>query len=194
MPDPQILQLDDDFTLVKRFVDGQESAFNQLVVRHKEMVRSIIYITVNHADYIDDIAQDVFVKIYKNLKHFRYESQFSTWVYRITINKCKDHLRKLKIRRMFLPISDNFEKEDIINNHTETANTNEIVRNAISKLPEKLKIPLPLKDIEGFSYQEIADSVQCEIGTVKSRIFRAREKLKIILQPYKTEIFKWVKK
>ncbi|PJA98531.1 MAG: RNA polymerase subunit sigma-70 [Ignavibacteriales bacterium CG_4_9_14_3_um_filter_30_11] len=154
------------------------------------MVRSIIYITVNHADYIDDIAQDVFVKIYKNLKHFRYESQFSTWVYRITINKCKDHLRKLKIRRMFLPISDNFEKEDIINNHTETANTNEIVRNAISKLPEKLKIPLLLKDIEGFSYQEIADSVQCEIGTVKSRIFRAREKLKIILQPYKTEIFK----
>jgi len=190
VPDPQILQLDDDFTLVKRFVDGQESAFNQLVVRHKEMVRSIIYITVNHADYIDDIAQDVFVKIYKNLKHFRYESQFSTWVYRITINKCKDHLRKLKIRRMFLPISDNFEKEDIINNHTETANTNEIVRNAISKLPEKLKIHLLLKDIEGFSYQEIADSVQCEIGTVKSRIFRAREKLKIILQPYKTEIFK----
>jgi len=190
VPDPQILQLDDDFTLVKRFVDGQESTFNQLVVRHKEMVRSIIYITVNHADYIDDIAQDVFVKIYKNLKHFRYESQFSTWVYRITINKCKDHLRKLKIRRMFLPISDNFEKEDIINNHTETANTNEIVRNAISKLPEKLKIPLLLKDIEGFSYQEIADSVQCEIGTVKSRIFRAREKLKIILQPYKTEIFK----
>ena len=191
MPDPQILQLDDDFTLVKRFVDGQESAFNQLVVRHKEMVRSIIYITVNHADYIDDIAQDVFVKIYKNLKHFRYESQFSTWVYRITINKCKDHLRKLKIRRMFLPISDNFEKEDIINNHTETANTNEIVRNAISKLPEKLKIPLLLKDIEGFSYQEIADSVQCEIGTVKSRIFRAREKLKTILEPYKSEIFKW---
>ena len=194
MPDPQILKLDDDFTLVKRFVDGHESAFNQLVVRHKDMVRSIIYVTVNHSDYIDDIAQDVFVKIYKNLKHFRYESQFSTWVYRITINKCKDHLRKLKIRRMFLPIPDNFEKADITNNHTETANTNKIVRNAIAKLPEKLKIPLLLKDIEGFSYQEIADSVQCEIGTVKSRIFRAREKLKTILKPYKTEIFKWVKK
>ncbi|MCH8326743.1 MAG: hypothetical protein IIB83_09350 [Bacteroidetes bacterium] len=66
MPDPQILKLDDDFTLVKRFIDGEESAFNQLVVRHKERVRSIIYITVNHTDYIDDIAQDVFVKVYSN--------------------------------------------------------------------------------------------------------------------------------
>ena len=190
MPDPQILQLDDDFTLVKRFVDGHESAFNQLVSRHKDMVRSIIYVTVNHSDYIDDIAQDVFVKIYKNLKHFRYESQFSTWVYRITINKCKDHLRKMKIRRVFLPISDTFEQADKSYNHSETSNTKEVVRKAISKLPEKLKIPLLLKDIEGFSYQEIADSVQCEIGTVKSRIFRAREKLKTILEPYKSEIFK----
>lgn len=190
MPDPQILQLDDDFTLVKRFVDGQESAFNQLVSRHKDIVRSIIYVTVNHSDYIDDIAQDVFVKIYKNLKHFRYESQFSTWVYRITINKCKDHLRKIKVRRMFLPISDTFEQADTSSNNSETLNTKEVVRKAISKLPEKLKTPLLLKDIEGFSYQEIADSVQCEIGTVKSRIFRAREKLKTILEPYKSEIFK----
>ncbi|MCH7973919.1 MAG: sigma-70 family RNA polymerase sigma factor [Bacteroidetes bacterium] len=188
--DPQILKLDDDFTLVKRFIDGEESAFNQLVVRHKERVRSIIYTTVNHTDYIDDIAQDVFVKVYRNLNRFRFESQFSTWVYRITINKCKDHLRKIKVRKMFTPLMDSFDKADQFKNETEESNTSELVRNAISKLPEKLKMPLLLKDIEGFSYQEIAESVQCEIGTVKSRIFRAREKLKEFLMPYKTEIFK----
>lgn len=189
MPDPQILKLDDDFTLIQRFIDGEESVFNQLVARHKERVRSIIYITVNHRDYIDDIAQDVFVKIYRNLQHFRFEAQFSTWVYRITINKCRDHLRKIKLRRMFTPLLDSFDKADQFKNETEETNTSEIVRNAISKLPEKLKIPLLLKDIEGFSYQEIAESVQCEIGTVKSRIFRGREKLKEILKPYKAEIF-----
>jgi len=190
VPDPQILNLDDDFTLVKRFIEGEESAFNQLVARHKERVRSIIYITVNHTDYIDDIAQDVFIKVYKNLNHFRYESQFSTWIYRITVNKCRDHLRKIKLRKMFIPFADNFEKAEHINNKAEEKNTSEIVRVAISKLPEKLKIPLLLKDIEGFSYQEIAESVECEIGTVKSRIFRAREKLKKILKPYKSEIYK----
>ncbi|MCH7826896.1 MAG: sigma-70 family RNA polymerase sigma factor [Bacteroidetes bacterium] len=190
MPDPQILKLDDDFTLIKRFIDGEESVFNQLVLRHKVRVRNIIYITVNHTDYIDDIAQDVFVKIYRNLHNFRFDSQFSTWIYRITINKCKDHLRKIKVRRMFIPLIDSFDKAELFKNEIEISNTSELVRNAISKLPEKLKIPLLLKDIEGFSYQEIAESVQCEIGTVKSRIFRAREKLKKILMPYKTEIFK----
>ncbi|MCH8325662.1 MAG: sigma-70 family RNA polymerase sigma factor, partial [Bacteroidetes bacterium] len=109
---------------------------------------------------------------------------------RITINKCKDHLRKIKVRRMFIPLIDSFDKAELFKNEIEISNTSELVRNAISKLPEKLKIPLLLKDIEGFSYQEIAESVQCEIGTVKSRIFRAREKLKKILMPYKTEIFK----
>lgn len=190
VPDPQILKLDDDFTLVKRFIDGEESAFNQLVARHKERVRNIIYITINHAGFVDDIAQDVFVKVYRNLHHFRFESQFSTWIYRITINKCKDHLRKIKVRRMFIPLLDSFDKADQFKNETEESDTSEIVRNAISKLPERLKIPLLLKDIEGFSYQEIAESVECEIGTVKSRIFRAREKLKTFLMPYKTEIFK----
>ncbi len=190
MPDPQILKLDDDFTLVKRFIDGEESAFNQLVVRHKEKGRNIIYITINHADFVDDIAQDVFVKVYRNLHHFRFESQFSTWIYRITINKCKDHLRKIKVRRMFIPLMDSFDKADQFKNETEESDTSKVVRNAISKLPKKLRIPLLLKDIEGFSYQEIAESVECEIGTVKSRIFRAREKLKIFLMPYKTEIFK----
>ena len=95
---PRILELNDDFSLIKSFIEGDESTFKILVQRHKEKVRNIIYLTLNNTASVDDIAQDVFVTVYKNLKKFRFESQFTTWLYRITINKCKDHIRKMKIR------------------------------------------------------------------------------------------------
>ena len=184
---PQILNLDDDFSLIKRFIDGDESTFNLLVLRHKEKVRNIIYLTLNNHELVDDIAQEVFLTVYKNLKRFRFESQFTTWLYRVTINKCKDHLRKIKIRSIFTPLKD--EEEDFgYSTSPDEKDIAEIVRKAIDQLPEKLKIPLLLKDIEGLSYQEIAESIQCEIGTVKSRIFRAREGLRNILKPYESEL------
>lgn len=139
-------------------------------------------------DVIDDIAQDVFITVFKNLKHFRFESQFTTWLYRITVNKCKDYLRKKAVRRIFSPIKD--EEEDIASFRiNEDPDIKEIVRNAIAQLPDKLRIPLVLRDMEGFSYQEIAETLNCEIGTVKSRIFRAREALRKILEPLEKELF-----
>jgi RNA polymerase sigma-70 factor (ECF subfamily) len=183
----QILNLDDDFSLVKRFIDGDESAFALIVQRHKEKVRNIIYLTMNSSNAVDDIAQDVFLTVYRNLKNFRFESQFTTWLYRITVNKCKDYMRKIKIRNIFTPIKEAEEQtEDTIS--SESSDIAVLVHKAIAKLPEKLRIPLLLKDIEGMSYQEIAETVQCEIGTVKSRIFRAREGLKNILKPYEEEL------
>ena len=184
---PQILKLDDDFTLVKRFVDGDESTFRLLLQRHKEKVRNIVFLTIGESDVIDDISQEVFITVYKNLKNFRFESQFTTWLYRITVNKSKDYLRKKNIRRIFVPIKEasgvqNYESV------AEKRDTSKIVMDAISKLPNKLKVPLLLKDIEGFSYQEIAETTNCEIGTVKSRIFRAREGLKKILRPIESEL------
>ncbi len=184
---PQILNLDDDFSLIKRFIDGDESTFNTLILRHKEKVRNIIYMTLNNHELVDDIAQEVFLTVYKNLMRFRFESQFTTWLYRITINKCKDYLRKMKIRSIFQSFKDS-EEELGYSPSTDEADVSEIVREAIKKLPEKLRVPLLLKDIEGLSYQEIAESVQCEIGTVKSRIFRARESLKNILKPFEKEL------
>ena len=183
----QILNLDDDFSLVKRFIDGDESAFAVLVQRHKEKVRNIIYLTMSSSNSVDDIAQDVFLTVYRNLNNFRFESQFTTWLYRITVNKCKDYMRKIKIRNIFTPLKEAEEKTG----DTTTPESNDIsgiVHKAIGKLPEKLRVPLLLKDIEGMSYQEIAETVQCEIGTVKSRIFRAREGLKNILKPYEEEL------
>ena len=136
---------------------------------------------------MDDIAQEVFITVYRNLNQFKFQSQFTTWLYRVTVNKCKDHLRKMKIRKIFSPIKDS-EKEVGYNISIEETNAAELVQDAIKKLPDKLRIPLLLKDIEGFSYQEIAETVQCEIGTVKSRIFRAREGLKYLLKPYEQEL------
>jgi RNA polymerase sigma-70 factor (ECF subfamily) len=184
---PQILKLDDDFSLVKRFIEGDKSTFRILVQRHKEKVRNIIYLTIGNSNLVDDISQDVFITVYKNLKNFRFESQFSTWLYRITVNKCKDHLRKISVRRIFVPINNAEETtENSVN--AESNDISGIVNNAIQQLPARLRIPLVLKDIEGFSYQEIAESTSSELGTVKSRIFRAREALKKILEPMKSEL------
>jgi len=185
-PQPRIIELNDDFSLIKRFIDGDESTFKTLVQRHKEKVRNIIYLTISRTESVDDIAQEVFITVYKNLKHFRFESQFTTWLYRITVNKCKDHLRKMKIRGIFVPVKEN--EEPGYNHINDNIDVSEIVRKSINKLPEKLRTPLLLKDIEGFSYQEIADTVQCEVGTVKSRIFRAREGLRNMLKPYEKEL------
>ncbi|HQF42687.1 MAG TPA: sigma-70 family RNA polymerase sigma factor [Ignavibacteriaceae bacterium] len=187
MPQPQILSLDDDFSLIKSFIDGDESAFGELVKRHKEKVRNIIYLTLSNTNAIDDIAQEVFITVFKNLKSFRFESQFTTWLYRITINKCKDHLRKTKIRKIFLPLNDD-EEYNVLSSINENTDIKQIVRNAIASLPDKLRIPIMLKDLEGFSYQEIADTMNCEIGTIKSRIFRGRETLKNILKPIEKEL------
>lgn len=187
MQQPKILTLDDDFSLIKRFIDGEEAVFSELVKRHKEKVRNIIYVTLSNSNQVDDIAQEVFITVYRHLKNFRFESQFTTWLYRITINKCKDELRKKNVRRIFLSLKDE-EEEPVFESINEDTDIKHIVRNAISTLPDKLRIPLVLKDLEGFSYQEIAETTNCEIGTVKSRIFRARESLKKILKPLEHEL------
>jgi len=184
-----ILTLNDDFSLIKRFIDGDESVFKELVNRHKEKVRNLIFVTLNSPDMIDDLSQEVFISVFKKLDRFRFESQFTTWLYRITINKCRDHLRRVKIRSILSPLSAS--EAELSYSSTAVHDENEIqeiVRNGVAQLPEKLKTPLILKDFEGLSYQEIAETLGTEVGTIKSRIFRAREALKKILEPYKKEL------
>ncbi|MAT59976.1 MAG: RNA polymerase subunit sigma-70 [Ignavibacteriae bacterium] len=178
---------DDDSGLIQDFIDGDDHAFSKLVAKHKEKVRNLVYLTLGDTDAVDDISQDVFISVFHKLKDFRFESKFTTWLYRITVNKCRDHLRKKKVRSIFVPI-ENREHELKTSARQDNMDIPGLVRKAINKLPDKLKIPLVLRDIEGFSYKEIADQLECEVGTVKSRIFRARENLKFILEPYQKEM------
>lgn len=178
---------DDDFLLIEEFKAGKESAYTELVHKHKEKVRNLVYLTLGDVDYVDDISQDVFISIYHKLKEFRFESKFTTWLYRITVNKCRDYLRKKRVRSIFVEMKDSHYERGVRSN-SDTIDIPQLVRKAIAKLPEKLKVPLVLRDIDGFSYQEIADKLECEVGTVKSRIFRARESLKVLLAPYQKEL------
>lgn len=184
-----IFNLKDDFSLIKAFNEGDETAFNDIVNRHKEKVRNLIYLNLGSTSSIDDISQEVFLSVYRKLKQFRFQSQFTTWLYTITINKIRDHVRKQKIMSVFSAFSSD-DTENVVEpgSFKENFDVNEMVRDAVAKLPRKLKEPLILRDFEGMSYQEISDATGIEIGTIKSRIFRARESLKKMLQPWREEL------
>jgi len=172
-----------DEDLISQIIRGDKNQFRVLISRHKEKVRNLVYLTIGNADNVDDLAQEVFIKVYRKLDRFRGQSKFTTWLYRITVNHCKDELRKLKVRRIF-DVFDRKQHEDIhAIDGQDNFDTRERVRLALSKLPEKLRLPIVLKDIEGFGYQEIAGMLGCELGTVKSRIFRGRESLRQMLKP-----------
>jgi RNA polymerase sigma-70 factor (ECF subfamily) len=178
---------DEDFVLIRNFINGDETTFRTLVIKHKEKVRNLVFITLGDSEYVDDISQDVFISVYHKIGDFRFESKFTTWLYRITVNKCRDYLRKKKVRSIFVPIGDS-DREYPTGPFSENIDIPQLVQNAISKLPEKLKVPLVLRDIDGLSYKEIADQLGTEVGTIKSRIFRARENLKFLLEPYQKEL------
>jgi RNA polymerase sigma-70 factor, ECF subfamily len=178
---------DADFVLIHSFIEGNESTFRTLVIKHKEKVRNLVFITLGDAEFVDDISQDVFISVYHKLREFRFESKFTTWLYRITVNKCRDYLRKKRVRSIFVPIKET-DTDYGTGPFSENVDIPQLVRSAIDRLPEKLKIPLVMRDIDGLSYKEIADKLGTEVGTIKSRIFRARENLKVILEPYQKEL------
>lgn len=178
---------DEDFELIRSFAAGNESSFATLVIKHREKVRNLVFLTLGDAEFVDDVSQDVFISVFHKLKDFRFESKFTTWLYRITVNKCRDYLRKKKVRSIFVPIKDT-DTQYGSSTHSENIDVPQLVRGAIEKLPEKLRVPLIMRDIDGLSYKEIADQLDCEVGTVKSRIFRARESLKLLLEPYQKEL------
>lgn len=178
---------DEDFVLIRTFIKGDKSTFRTLVIKHKEKVRNLVFLTLGDVEFVDDISQDVFISVYHKLKDFRFESKFTTWLYRITVNKCRDYLRKKKVRSIFVPIKDS-DTDYGSGPFSENVDIPHLVRNAIDKLPEKLRVPLVMRDIDGFSYKEIAEKMGTEVGTIKSRIFRARESLKLILEPYQKEL------
>ncbi len=184
--DSSLDQQSDD-VLITLFQSGEEGAFRFLVERYSQRVRNLIYSIFNESSIVDDIAQEVFIRVYEALPRFRFESSFYTWLYRITVNKSRDELRKKRARRFFslhsMLNASNAELQSKIRVFPEDGSAKELVNKGLQQLPEKFRIPIILKDIDGLSYEEMAEIMQCEVGTVKSRLSRARAMMRKILTP-----------
>jgi RNA polymerase sigma-70 factor (ECF subfamily) len=189
---------DTDLMLVERTVAGDQKAFELLVVKYQRRIERLIGRMVRDSDLVEDIAQETFIRAYRALAQFRGEAQFYTWLYRIAVNTAKKALVDLKRDPL---VSENAlkgggDEEDetsAVENELTTAETPETVlaakeiaaavNSAMEALPEELRQAVTLREIEGLSYEEIAEVMNCPIGTVRSRIFRAREAISAKVKP-----------
>ncbi|MDX2503033.1 MAG: RNA polymerase sigma factor RpoE [Gammaproteobacteria bacterium] len=174
-----------DLEIVKRVQRGDKSAFDLLVIKYQHKLAKLITPYVRDNDDVLDVVQESFIKAYKALPRFRGDSAFYTWLYRIAINTAKNYLTAQSRRPPRFDV-DAMEAEyydggsALHDNTTPEANLiKQEIKNAIDKsisdLPEELKIAITLREFEAMSYDEIAHVMECPVGTVRSRIFRARE-------------------
>lgn len=174
-----------DQQIVERVQRGDRAAFDLLVVKYQRKIFRLLSRMIRDASEVEDVAQEAFVKAYRALPNFRGESAFYTWLYRIAINTAKNYL----VSRSRRPPGSDVDVEDA--EHFEgawalrdidgpesqlmTEQLRKVIDEAFRKLPEDLRTALSLREFDGLSYEEIADLMQCPVGTVRSRIFRARE-------------------
>lgn len=183
-----------DQQLVERAQRGDKYAFELLVIKYQRRLARLISRFVRDAAEVDDVTQEAFIKAYRALPAFRGESAFYTWLYRIGINTAKNYLLALK-RRAPTSTSSNtedaegFEDAGLLQevstpeNELMSKQVVEVVNSSLQELPDDLRTALTLREIEGLSYEEIASVMSCPIGTVRSRIFRAREAISTNLRP-----------
>jgi len=183
----------EDIRIVAQVISGDVEAFSTLVLRYQERVYQTIYSMVGDRDEADDLAQEVFVKALRSLHLFRGQSQFYTWLYRIAVNRCLDHL---KARRLRVYVRENDGEVDaaVLNakipvgkETDQEASQNEmqaILEMALSNIPEEYRIAFVLREIDDLTYEEISEVLGCSVGTVKSRLFRARNRLQVLLRSF----------
>jgi RNA polymerase sigma-70 factor (ECF subfamily) len=191
---------DSDALLVQRAVAGDERAFEWLVIKYQRRVERLIGRMVRDVDLVPDIAQETFIRAYRGLAQFRGESQFYTWLYRIAVNTAKKHLMDLKRDPVISMASlRSSEDDETSGNELEQSwgasdeetpeavlaskEIAQAVNEAMDALPEELRQAITLREIEGLSYDDIAQALNCPIGTVRSRIFRAREAISTRIKP-----------
>jgi RNA polymerase sigma-70 factor, ECF subfamily len=196
-PHPPAGPADTDLMLVERTVAGDQKAYELLVLKYQRRIERLIGRMVRDTDLIEDIAQETFIRAYRALSQFRGEAQFYTWLYRIAVNTAKKALVDLKrdplVSENALRAGDEEDETSAVENELTTAETPETVlaakeiaaavNSAMEALPEELRQAVTLREIEGLSYEEIADVMNCPIGTVRSRIFRAREAISVKIKP-----------
>jgi len=184
----------DDLSLIKRFKAGDISAFEEILRKHQEKIYNLCHRMLGNAHDAEDAAQDVFVKAYQNLNRFKPEASLLTWLYRIAINTCIDYRRKPFFESLFKTSKegDVFAVDQLSDSPSpdrlyESKQINDAIQLALSRLSAKLRVAIVLKEIEGLSYEEIAEVLDVSIGTVKSRISRAREDLKEVLKKFREQ-------
>jgi RNA polymerase sigma-70 factor, ECF subfamily len=195
LPPPE-KAVDIDAILVERTVAGDQKAFELLVIKYERRIQRLIGRMVRDVDLVEDIAQETFIRAYRALAQFRGDARFYTWLYRIAVNTAKKALMDLKRDPT---ISENSFKSgeddetsplenELISSETPDAvlaskEIVEMVNAAMEALPEELRQAITLREIEGLSYEEISLAMNCPIGTVRSRIFRAREAISEKVKP-----------
>lgn len=182
--------------LVQRTVAGDQRAYGLLVLKYQRRIQRLIGRMVRDVDLVEDIAQETFIRAYRALHQFRGDAQFYTWLYRIAVNTAKKFLLELKhdptVSESFLANDDDDEtsrkkNEPIADEGPESILAAKeiaaVVNAAMDDLPEDLRQAVTLREIEGLSYEEIATAMNCPVGTVRSRIFRAREAISARVRP-----------
>lgn len=185
---------DVDQQLVERVQRGDKRAFDLLVTKYQRKLGRLLSRFIRDPSEVEDVTQEAFIKAYRALPGFRGDSAFYTWLYRIGINTAKNHLVALGRRA---PTSTELDAEEAENldsgeqlrdlntpeNQMMSRQVGDAVNQTLQELPEELRMALTLREIEGLSYEEIATVMQCPVGTVRSRIFRAREAVAEKLRP-----------
>ncbi len=194
---PERVNVDVDAPLVERVKRGDQRAFEMLVVKYQRRVERLIARMVRDVDLVPDIAQETFIRAYRALPNFRGDSAFYTWLYRIAVNTAKKALMELKrdplVTQTALASREDDDETSRVENELSDGETPESlmaskqiaqeVNAAVEALSEDLRQAITLREIEGLSYEDIAEVMNCPIGTVRSRIFRAREAIATRLRP-----------
>ncbi|PCS23797.1 RNA polymerase sigma factor RpoE [Candidatus Enterovibrio escicola] len=182
-----------DQALILRVRNGDKQAFNFLVIKYQSKVCSLISRYVNNSGDVPDVAQEAFIKAYRSLPSFRGESAFYTWLYRIAVNTAKNYLVAQSRRPPSSDINaeeaENYENGGALKEISNPENLmlseqlKQVVFSTIDGLPDDLKTAITLREIDGLSYEDIAVVMDCPVGTVRSRIFRAREAVDKCVRP-----------
>ncbi|MES2778397.1 MAG: sigma-70 family RNA polymerase sigma factor [Bacteroidota bacterium] len=180
--------------LIAALCEGREEAFKELFTRFSDRIYNTALSVLQHQEDAEDITQEVFVEVYRSVKNFRQDSSLSTWIYKVTVSKCTDHLKRTKAQKRFAFLSslfgdDNdlrhdkphFDHPGILMEHKEHS---KVLFFALQKLPEKQQLAYTLAKIEGLSYAEVAASMGTSVSSVESLLFRANDNLRSLLSAY----------